>query len=197
MPNGEDPQKYIAELEAKVAALTAELERLQAERPRVGVESFASSFTTLLEGLQAQAARPTPSGIAAALRSIDVEVKGYVEVQDNKTQLAMPRAGETIEANSLSLLRLSFVTVPTPMQPAPTTFPPPRPPERAVPVSEVSGIGPAFTQRLVVAQIDTIEKLLTLDAERLAQILRTTSGRAASVLEAARRGMRDRPRRST
>src|SRR5262249_9662641 len=145
MPNGEDPQKYIAELEAKVAALTAELERLQAERPRVGVESFASSFTTLLEGLQAQATRPTPNGIAAALRSIDVEVKGYVEVQDDKTHLAMPRAGETVEANSLSLLRLSFVTVPTPMQPAPTTVSPPRPPERNVPVSEVSGIGPAFT----------------------------------------------------
>ena len=45
--------------------------------------------------------------------------------------------------------------------------------------------------------MDAAGRLLTLDAERLAQLLRTTPGRAASVLEAARRGMRDRPRRST
>lgn len=105
------------ELESARKKLQDDLARLTAERPRFQVESFAQSFKTLLETVQAQAATPTPSGLAGALRSIDIEVKGFVEVQQGKAHLIVPRAGEAVDSNALSLLRLSFVAVPTPPAP--------------------------------------------------------------------------------
>ena len=47
------------------------------------------------------------------LRSIDLEIKGFVDVQGDKTQVIVPKPGDTIDPNSLSLVKLSFVTVPT------------------------------------------------------------------------------------
>lgn len=156
-PTGQEPPDRVAELEkqlnervqqirdlerdrealrAQVEQLTAEVGRLQAEHPTFRVESLASSFTTLLETYQAQANKPTPSGIAGTLRSADVEVKGFVEVKDDKTHLVVPRPGEALDSNLLSLLRLSFVTVPTLL---PSAKAPEPPPAKGAPAEERPG----------------------------------------------------------
>lgn len=121
-------------LQEQVEKLTADLKKSQSEPQQFPLESLASSFKALLENMQTQAIQPTPSGTAGALRSIDVELKGYINVQDAKTHLRVPRAGEAIDAQSLSLLKLSFVTVPTrPLPPKPPAPPPPKVPEQPPP----------------------------------------------------------------
>jgi hypothetical protein len=100
-------------LQTRVDELSAIVQRLQADRPSLQVESLVSSFVTLLETQQEQATHPTPSGIAATLQAMDVEIKGFVDVQNDKTHIVVPQPGETLDANSLSLFRLSFGTVPT------------------------------------------------------------------------------------
>lgn len=54
-----------------------------------------------------------------------------------------------------------------------------------LPLEKVSGIGPVFAQRLCRAGIDTIEELLWLDAEKLAEILSIGLERSSAILNAA------------
>ena len=108
-----DLEKQQATFKAQVDKLTTDLARLQAERPKFQIDTFASSFKTILETLQAPTVSATPSGVQGTLRSIDLEIKGFVDVQGDKTQVIVPKPGDTIDANALSLVKLSFVTVPT------------------------------------------------------------------------------------
>jgi predicted flap endonuclease-1-like 5' DNA nuclease len=54
-------------------------------------------------------------------------------------------------------------------------------------LQQVSGIGPAYAQRLCRAGINTITELLWFDAEKLAEILRIGDGRAAAILAEAKK----------
>jgi predicted flap endonuclease-1-like 5' DNA nuclease len=190
------------ELQTQVDKLTAELQRLQATRPTFQVNTLAQSFTDLLSGMQAKVTAPSPTGIAAALRSIDVEVKGFVNVQDQAPQVVVPQPGEALDANMLSSVRMAFVTVPAPVPPqttetTPTTVGPQAEDgaASATPVSAVVGIGRTFTQRLNQAGVATVEQLLALSADDLARIMRTSPGRAESIQELARKHVLDRMQR--
>jgi predicted flap endonuclease-1-like 5' DNA nuclease len=57
---------------------------------------------------------------------------------------------------------------------------------KRLPLEAVTGIGPAFAQRLCRAGVDTIKELLWLDADKLAEILPIGLERAAAILTAAR-----------
>ncbi len=100
-------------LKAQVDKLSGDLAKLHEERPKFQVDNVATSFKTLLETLQAPAVTATPSGVQGTLQSVELELKGFVEVQGDKMQVTVPKPGDTIDANSLSLVKLSFVTVPT------------------------------------------------------------------------------------
>lgn len=127
-------------LQEQVEKLTGDLKKSRAELPQFPLESLTSSFKALLENTQAEALKATPSGTAGVLRSIDVELKGFVNVQDAQTQFVVPKAGEAVDAQSLSLLKLSFVTVPTrPLPPKPVTQPPPKAPEEPPTPSAAEG----------------------------------------------------------
>jgi chromosome segregation ATPase len=102
-----------AALKTQVDKLSADLAKLQAERPRFQVDNVATSFKTLLETVQAPTVTASPSGVQGTLQSIELEIKGFVDVQGDKMQVTVPKPGDTIDANSLSLVKLSFVTVPT------------------------------------------------------------------------------------
>src|SRR5262249_274991 len=91
--------------------------------------SVANSFKTVVDSIQAQA-RQAP-GVATTVRSMDVEVKGLVQVQpDLTTVLVLPTAGSGIDPNLLSTLRLSFAAVPV-AAPLPRPAPPAPPPPAA------------------------------------------------------------------
>jgi chromosome segregation ATPase len=102
-----------AALTAQVDKLSGDLAKLHAERPRFQVDNVATSFKTLLETVQAPTVTASPSGVQGTLQSIELEIKGFVDVQGDKMQVTVPKPGDTIDANSLSLVKLSFVTVPT------------------------------------------------------------------------------------
>ncbi len=54
-------------------------------------------------------------------------------------------------------------------------------------LEKVTGIGPAYAQRLCRAGIDTITELLWFDAEKLAEILHVGDGRAAAIIDEAQK----------
>jgi predicted flap endonuclease-1-like 5' DNA nuclease len=184
------------ELQAQVQKLTETLEQLQATRPTFQVNTLAQSFSGVLAELQAQATTPSPTGIAAALRSIDVEVKGFVNVQDKAPQVIVPQPGETLDANMLSSVRMSFVSVPAPVPARTTTTSAANVTAAdATPVGSVAGIGRTFTQRLNQAGVTNVEQLLARSPDDAARILHTSRGRAESIQELARKHIVDRIRR--
>jgi hypothetical protein len=118
----EDLQKTlerIQEQERRIAALQIELDTvreriklMEADRPRTRLQTLASSFTSLLERMQAEGLKTAAGGIMGTLRSIDIDLKGFVEMAGEHPQVILPRPGETIDSNALSEVRLSFTTVP-------------------------------------------------------------------------------------
>ncbi len=88
--------------------------------------NLATSFKSVIDAIQAEA-RQTP-GVATTVKSMDIEVKGLVQVSPDKaTQLVLPAVGSAIDANALSTLRISFGAIPvasTPAPPSPAAAPP-------------------------------------------------------------------------
>jgi cell division septum initiation protein DivIVA len=88
--------------------------------------NLATSFKGVMDAIQAEA-RQTP-GVATTVKSMDIEVKGLVQVSPDKaTQLVLPAVGSAIDANALSTLRISFGAIPvasTPAPPSPAAAPP-------------------------------------------------------------------------
>lgn len=82
--------------------------------------------------------------------------------------------------------RLSHVMVPG--EPAAPRAPHP-PPSRAGPeeLTAIKGVGPVLAARLSQAGITRLTELATADQARVAEILGTSSERAAAFIEAARR----------
>ena len=131
-----DPTARITALEREVTIRTEQVRTLTAERDRLKatvdrltaeaaarpplataplpLEDLSKSFANLITASQTEAARPSPTGTAAALRSVEIEMKGFVDVQAGKPHVVLPKVGEAVEVHALSLLKLSYVTVPTP-----------------------------------------------------------------------------------
>ena len=102
--NATDQQKKIDELKKK----------LESAAPSSSATplNLVSSFKDVIDTIQAQA-RQTP-GVATTIKSMDLEVKGLVQVQqDNKSSLLiMPTTTSLIDPGALSTLRVSFGAVP-------------------------------------------------------------------------------------
>lgn len=72
----------------------------------------ANSFKNVIDTLR-QNALKSPDA-ATTIKSMDIEVKGLVQVQQDKTTLmAFPKPGSPVDAGALSTLRVSFATVPS------------------------------------------------------------------------------------
>jgi hypothetical protein len=72
---------------------------------------LAQSFKQVVESVQAQA-RAAPAG-AATIQSLNVEVKGLVQVDaSGQTNLVLPQTGASVDAQTLSTLHISFAAVP-------------------------------------------------------------------------------------
>lgn len=94
---------------------------------------LASSFKQVIDTIQAEA-RSTP-GMATTVKSMDIELKGLVQVRaDNTTVMVLPAEKSAVDPNSLSTLRVTFGAIPvavatpaTPVPAAPVTTPAPVP----------------------------------------------------------------------
>jgi beta-lactam-binding protein with PASTA domain len=130
-------RERFAELEAAVgAAEEASKAEVKASRPAssqpqaaegtsssVTPLNLAASFKGVIEAIQSEA-RQTP-GIATTVKSMDIEVKGLVQVLDDKnTMLVLPGINSGIDPNALSTLRVSFGAIPV-SAPPPENFVPP------------------------------------------------------------------------
>jgi hypothetical protein len=86
-----------------------------------------------MDSLQSQALQT--AGPATTVNRMDLELRGLVQVdQAGVTNIVMPGPGTVVDANALSVLRLSFAAVPGVATAQPPPPPPvPQPPARARP----------------------------------------------------------------
>jgi hypothetical protein len=110
----------------------AELEPADVPVSRVAPVDLARSFKGVIEEIQAEARSAQVAGVT--IKAMDVEVKGLVQAEADKTQLVLP-AATGVDPGSLSTLRISFGVVPAvqaeeaPLEPAaPPRQPRPRRP---------------------------------------------------------------------
>jgi hypothetical protein len=98
--------------EAAIAELKAQLARATAPRSAVAITSITTSFGNLLEQSQLQASERAKQGVAATLQSLDIELRGFVELQGNAAHIVLPRPEEKVAPESLSVVKMTFTTIP-------------------------------------------------------------------------------------
>lgn len=77
----------------------------------------ANAFRQVVDQVQTEA-RESP-GVATTIRSLDLEVKAFVHVEDDGvTALSFPQPDAAVDASSLSTLRISFGAIPAAAPPA-------------------------------------------------------------------------------
>ena len=113
-------QETIASLQAKIAEQAQLIANLRKQLAAGGTTTtssaatplgLATSFKGVIDAIQAEA-RNTP-GMATTIKSMDIEVKGLVQVlQDKSTVMVLPAEGSVVDANTLSTLRVSFGAIP-------------------------------------------------------------------------------------
>jgi chromosome segregation ATPase len=126
-------QAQIAKLEETAAEQARELEKLRKEqKPEEKAPSTASplgvanAFREVVEKIQTEARESAEVG--TTIRSLEVEVKGFVQVEEGEvTSLAFPKPDTEVQPEALSTLRVSFGAIPA------VTAPPEEEQPRATP----------------------------------------------------------------
>ena len=130
---GENDRELAARLE-RIAAqdkqlvekdkLIDDLRKAQETRVTRGTPTdIARSFRTVIDEFHAESRKAEDVGVA--IKALDLEVKGLIEVDEQTTTLVLPTAGTAVDPTALSTLRVSFATVP--VVPGETTAPQPAP----------------------------------------------------------------------
>lgn len=122
--------------QATIDKLKAQLAAAAAAPPSASPLDLADSFRKVVDQIQTQARLQAASGPATTIRSMDIEVRGLVNVQNGSTSLVLPSIATPIDPAQLSTLRLSFAAVP----PAGRTSPP-----AVTGISPPSGFAPGGT----------------------------------------------------
>jgi hypothetical protein len=120
------------ELEAKdkeIAELKAQLGGAD-QVTRASPSDIAKSFRAVMDEFHMEAREAEDVGVA--IKTLDLEVKGLVEVDEQKTTLVLPSAGAAVDPTALSTFRVSFAAVPAvPAEVAPEPPPEPARPNRS------------------------------------------------------------------
>jgi hypothetical protein len=95
----------------------------QKQVTRASPSDLAKSFRAVIDEFHAEAREAEDVGVA--IKALDLEIKGLVEVEEKQTTLVLPSAGAAVDPSGLSTLRVSFATVPV----VPAEAPPEEPPE--------------------------------------------------------------------
>jgi hypothetical protein len=102
---------------AELGRIEKELQALFKEPPpSMSPLDVANAFKQVVEQVQNEA-REAP-GVATTIKSLDLEVKAFVQVdRDGETALAFPRHDAEVDASALSTLRVSFGAIPSALPP--------------------------------------------------------------------------------
>jgi hypothetical protein len=113
---GEEREREIADLKAQLVAAD--------QVTRASPSEIARSFRAVIDEFHTEAREAEDVGVA--IKALDLEVKGLVEVDEKTTTLVLPAAGAAVDPTTLSTFRVSFGAVPAvPAEEAPE--PPPQP----------------------------------------------------------------------
>ena len=78
--------------------------------PKTSPLDVANAFRQVVDQVQTEA-RESP-GMGTTIRSLDLEVKAFVHVEDGATALSFPQPDAAVDSSSLSTLRISFGAIP-------------------------------------------------------------------------------------
>lgn len=105
-----------ASLHAGLAESADTAKRIGAQegKPVAGVlaTDLAKAFRSVIQTLQREMDNEGVGDVGTIIRSMDVEVKGHIVVEDQQPTIVPPAPGQTIDANQLSTVRMSFASVP-------------------------------------------------------------------------------------
>ncbi len=105
-------QQVVAQ-QATIDRLNGRLAAVAAAPPPASPTALADSFRKIVDQIQSQARLQSASGPATTIKSMDIEVKGLVNVQqDGSTVMVLPTLASQIDASQLSTLRVSYAAVP-------------------------------------------------------------------------------------
>jgi cell division septum initiation protein DivIVA len=104
-------QSRAAEQERRIAALQAQVDGKDVPVTSAQPLDLARSFREVIQTIQAEARGADEVGVT--IRTMDLEIKGLVEVAEKQTSMVLPTAQAPVDPALLSTLRLSFSAVPT------------------------------------------------------------------------------------
>jgi hypothetical protein len=106
-----DLRAALQDLDKQIATLQARLDEKDVAVTSAPPLDLARSFRQVIETIQAEARGADEVGVT--IRTMDLEIKGLVEVAEKETSLVLPTAQAPVDPALLSTLRLSFRAVPT------------------------------------------------------------------------------------
>lgn len=89
----------------------------------VTATDLAKGFRSVIETMQREAGEGGVGEVGTIIRSMDVELKGLVVVEDQQPKVVPPSPGSTVDPNTLSTIRMSFASVPIQRAVEPKTGP--------------------------------------------------------------------------
>lgn len=75
-------------------------------------EALARQFRTVIERIQLDARQPKTGDVGTTLKSLEVELKGLIVVEDDEARILTPSPGRAIDSGTLSTIKMSFGTIP-------------------------------------------------------------------------------------
>ena len=89
----------------------------------VTATDLAKGFRSVIETMQREASEGGAGEVGTIIKSMDVELKGLVVVEDQQPKVVPPSPGSTVDPNTLSTIRMSFASVPIQRAVEPKTRP--------------------------------------------------------------------------
>jgi hypothetical protein len=85
---------------------------------RILPTDLAKQFRTVIETAQNDARTPATADTAATIKSLEIEMKGFIVVENDQAAIVPPDPEKPIEAGQLSTIRMTFGSIPV-LRPAP------------------------------------------------------------------------------
>jgi hypothetical protein len=99
---------------AEIAKRLLEQGQGPGEKPVAGVlaTDLAKGFRSVIQTIQREVGEGDVGEVGTIIRSMDVELKGLISVQDQQPTIMPPAPDQPVDANLLSTIRMSFASVP-------------------------------------------------------------------------------------
>src|SRR5262245_4093767 len=87
---------------------------LQALPPTEGIMTgdLVKGFRSIVDNIQRDARDPAKGDVGATLQSLDVEIKGFIALQQNEARIITPTLARAADPGQLSTIRLAFGAIP-------------------------------------------------------------------------------------